>query len=276
MGTPSEKELIEIDLKKSVEENATAYFENAKLARRKIEGIKKALVQAEKKLAEQKEKKETAAENQAQKKIFAKKREKKWFEKYRWFVSSDGFLVIGGRDAHSNEEIVKKRVEKDDVYFHADVFGAPHCIIKTAGKIVPEQTMKEAAQFAVTFSKAWEENRAHADAYSVKPEQVSKKAPSGESMGAGAFMIYGERNWFRNSVLNCAIGFYEKENVLMAAPFSAAKKNCVFFVEVRQGSKKKSDAAKELRPIFEKNGYSFSVDDFVSALPNGTLEILKK
>jgi predicted ribosome quality control (RQC) complex YloA/Tae2 family protein len=269
-----EKDLIEIDLNKSVDKNASEYFEKAKLARRKIDGIKKAVAHTEKKILENAEKEKISSA--ILDKTFIKKRAKKWFEKYRWFFSSDSFLVIGGKDAHSNEEVVKKRMEKNDVYFHADVFGAPHCIIKTGGKTVPEQTMKEAAQFAVSFSKAWEEGRAGADAYSVSPEQVSKKAPSGESMGTGAFMIYGERKWFKNVPLSCAIGYFEKENVLMSAPFSAVKKNCSFFVEIKQGRLKKSDAAKMLKKIFELKGTVFSVDDFVSALPNGFFEIFEK
>lgn len=267
-------DLVEIDLDKPIDANASAYFEKAKLVRKKIGGLKKAVAQAEKKLLEDTEKEKVFSG--AAEKSFEKKRVKKWFEKYRWFVSSDGFLVIGGKDAHSNEEVVKRRMGKSDVYFHADVFGAPHCIVKTGGETVPEQTMGEAAQFAVTFSKAWEEGRAGADAYSVSPEQVSKKAPSGESMRTGAFMIYGERKWFRNSALSCALGFYEKEGALMAAPLSAVRKNCSFFVEVRQGVLKKSDAAKELKKIFGKKGFGFTVDDFVSALPNGAFGLAEK
>jgi len=31
-----------------------------------------------------------------------------WFEKFNWFVSSENYLVLGGRDAQQNELLVKK------------------------------------------------------------------------------------------------------------------------------------------------------------------------
>jgi predicted ribosome quality control (RQC) complex YloA/Tae2 family protein len=269
---------IELDLSKSIDENAAQYFERAKEARKKILGLKKALEitsakQREKDLVAEKKKEDASV------KKLRVERKKKWFENYRWFFTSDSLLVVGGKDAHSNEDIVKNRMKKNDIYFHAEVFGAPHCFIqapeKLRGKLfeAPPESMREAAEFAVTFSKAWEEGRAIADAYSVKPEQVSKSAKSGEALGTGAFMIYGERNWFRKSVLNCAIGFFSNEKILMCGPVSAIKKHCKFFVELKQGSTSKEKTAKQLKEVFEKKGYAFSVDDFVSALPNGNFEI---
>jgi len=269
---------IELDLSKTIDENAANYFEKAKEARKKISGIKKALD-----ITQQKQKeKEVVAQKKKEDKSTLKLRvekKKKWFEKYRWFFTSDGLVVVGGKDAHSNEDIVKNRMKKNDIYFHAEVFGAPHCFIQAPeelrGKefIAPEESMREAAEFAVTFSKAWEEARSIADAYSVKPEQVSKSAKSGESLGTGAFMIYGERNWFKKSVLNCAVGFFTRDKLLMCGPVSAIKKHCKFFVELKQGSETKEKIARKLKEIFEKKGYAFTIDDFVSALPNGLFEV---
>ncbi|MEI7961703.1 MAG: NFACT RNA binding domain-containing protein [archaeon] len=266
---------IDLDLSKSLDENASAYFEKAKESRKKILGLKKALSIAQTKSAEQEEKdKQKAIEKSVAKE--KKKLSKKWFMHFRWFFTSDNLLVIGGRDAKNNEEVVKNRMKKNDVYFHAEVFGAPHCVIcapeslKEKEFVAPESSMSEAAQFAVTFSKAWEEVRPIADAYSVKPAQVSKSAKSGEFLGTGAFMIYGERNWFKKTPLTCAIGFFNREQTLMCGPLSAIKKHCTFFVELKQGSTSKELSAKVLRERFIKKGYSFSVDDFVSLLPNGS------
>jgi hypothetical protein len=170
-------------------------------------------------------------------------------------------------------------MKKNDVYFHAEVFGAPHCVIVAPEELKgkefspPDSSLLEAATFAVTFSKAWEEARPIADAYSVKPEQVSKSTKSGESMGTGAFMIYGERNWFKKTPLSCAVGYYPPLSRLMCAPFSAVKKNCRFVVELRQGKKSKEEIAKEIKALFEKKGLVFSVDEIVSILPNGGFEL---
>jgi predicted ribosome quality control (RQC) complex YloA/Tae2 family protein len=266
---------FELDFSKSVDENASLFFEKSKEARKKILGLKKYLS-----ILEERQKQFALKESSSAQKITVedskkKKVSKKWFEHFRWFFSSDNFLVVGGKDAKSNEEIVKKRMKKNDAYFHAEVFGAPHCIVvapeELKGKefVVPDSTLLEASQFAVTFSKAWEEGRAIADAYSVKPEQVSKSAKPGEFLGTGSFMIYGERNWFKKTSLSCAIGYFPKEKKLMCAPLSAVKKHCRVFLELKQGSKSKELIAKELKEWFEKKGLLFSVDDFVSALPNG-------
>lgn len=269
---------IEIDLSKSLDENATAYFEKAKEARKKVAGLKKALAIAQSKQQEQAANAEKKAQDKAEAKE-KKARSKKWFEHFRWFFTTDNLLVVGGRDAQSNEEIVKKRMKKNDSYFHAEVFGAPHCFLQAPEALKgneftpPESSMKEAAIFAVTFSKAWEEGRAIADAYSVKPEQVSKSAKSGESLSTGAFMIYGERNWFKKTPLNCAIGFFNRERILMSGPTSAIKKHCSFSIELKQGSLSKEKAARELKARFEKKGFTFSIDDFVSLLPNGSFEL---
>ena len=160
-----------------------------------------------------------------------------------------------------------------DLYFHAEVFGAPHSFIQTVGKEVPETTMKETAEFAVTFSKAWEQSRPQADAYSVKPSQVSKSANPGEHLGTGAFMIYGERNWFKKSALSCAIGFFEPEKTLMCGPLSAIKKNCAFFLELKQGKVEKNNASKKLKKYFEEKGFLFSTEKFLSIIPNGGFEL---
>ncbi|MDD3083667.1 MAG: NFACT RNA binding domain-containing protein [Candidatus ainarchaeum sp.] len=257
---------LELDLNKSLEENATNYFEKSKLVRKKILGLNKAI-----EFQKQKENK-----NLLKKEIFSN-RKKKWFEKFRWFFSSDNFLVIGGKNAQMNENIIKNHMKKEDVYFHAEVFGAPHCVIKTrdeSGKIrsVPQTTLIETAQFAVTFSKAFELGQSNADAYSVKPEQVSKRAPTGTSLSTGSFMIYGERNWFKKTMISFAIGFNQKEKLLMGGPLSAVKKKCINIIELKQGNKDKNKIALEIQKKFGEKKLFFSNSEILSLIPNGKID----
>ena len=256
---------IEIDLGKTVEENATKYFQKSKLAKKKIVGLHKA-IEVTSKIAEKKIVKT--------KKIV---RKEKWFEKYRWFFTSDGLLVVGGKTASQNEEIIKKHMDKKDIYFHAEVYGAPHCVVKLSESklvTVPKQSMEEVAQFAATFSKAFETGQSIADAYSVKPDQVSKRAPTGTSLGSGAFMIYGERNWFKNTPLSCAIGFLQKEKILMSGPVSAVKKKCIHVFELKFGTIEKNKTAKLLVEKYSAKGLSFSNEEILSLLPNGKFDII--
>lgn len=39
-----------------------------------------------------------------------------WFEKFNWFITSENYLVISGRDAQQNELVVKRYMKKGDLY----------------------------------------------------------------------------------------------------------------------------------------------------------------
>ncbi|MBI2597652.1 MAG: DUF814 domain-containing protein [Candidatus Diapherotrites archaeon] len=255
----------------TVHENAKEHFEKSKKARKKLAGLKKAIFEMEKKIGQAKAKKEQALKV----KEIKKKREKKWFEKFHWFYSSDSFLIIAGRDAKSNEVLVKKHMETNDIYFHADIFGAPHTVIKTGGKVPAHTTLNEAAQFAAIFSRAWKQKLAAVDVYSVKPEQVSKSAPTGEALGTGAFMVYGKRNWFKKTPLEFAIGV-NSEGRIISGPKTAVEKNSETLLEIGQGEESSGAAAKKINKVFEhKTGKKIDLDEIISMLPAGGVKVNK-
>src|SRR3989338_3050496 len=101
---------LTLDLTKGIEENAAVYFEKAKKIKKKIEGAEAALNENLKKLRQLEEKRDKFALEQSKKEKL-KERKPEWYEKFRWFVSSEGFLVIGGRDATSNEIVIKKHTD---------------------------------------------------------------------------------------------------------------------------------------------------------------------
>jgi len=207
-----------LDLQKDLFTNAAKFYEGAKLAKRKLEGAKAALEETRKKLKEAEAKlieAETIEHAKPAKALeeFAKRKvkSKKWFEKFRWFISSDGFLIVAGKDATSNEVLIKKYTEPSDIVFHADIVGAPFVVVKTEGKQPSEQCLREAAEFAAAFSRGWREGFASTDVYWVMPEQLSKAGGPGEYVPHGAFTISGKRNWMRGTLLKLAIGVLVKE-----------------------------------------------------------------
>jgi len=241
-----DNKIVKIDLRKSVYENAEKYFEKAKNAKRKLERVYESI--------------EKQKIHHKQKPLILVKSKRKWYEKFRWFFTSDGFLVIGGKDAETNEEIIKKYVEPDDLVFHADIKGASFVVIKSEGKKITDVAKKEASEFAAAYSKAWVDGLGTVDVYCVKPEQVSKKPPSGEYLSKGAFMIYGERDWYRNVEVKISIGVkIEKDkNIInvIAGPDSAVKTYAKYFVTIKPGDKKSSDLAKMIKKIIiEKSSY---------------------
>lgn len=222
-----------LELKKSLFENAADHYEQSKRARQKLEGARaafedscKKLVEVEAKIKEAEKLERAMSIESFQDLAKLKVRPKEWFEKFRWFVSSDGFLVVGGKDAVSNEVLIKKYTDKNDIVFHADIVGAPFVIVKTSGKEPSEQCLREAGEFAAAFSRGWREGFASVDVYWVRPEQLSKAGSSGESVGHGAFVVRGERHWFRGTLLRQCVGAVvdERDEVrFVGGPFDAVK-----------------------------------------------------
>ncbi len=265
---------IELDLNKSLNENASLYFEKSKKAKKKLEGLRKAVKDTEKKLKQLKEKEENKEKSE---KVLLKKRKKYWFEKFHWFYTSDNLLALAGRDTKSNEELIKKYMEESDLYFHAEIHGSPHCILKTKNNSASDKSKKETAEFVACFSNAWKSNLASIDVYSVLPKQVSKKAPSGESMKSGSFMIYGEREWFKKTPLSFAIGIkkHDEELTVISGSPDAVKNHSDFFFELIQGNDSKGITAKKLKKLFEeKMNQPVDLDEIISMLPNGSSEIV--
>jgi predicted ribosome quality control (RQC) complex YloA/Tae2 family protein len=202
-----------VNLRRTLFENAAEFYERGKKAKQKSAGALTALEESRRKLAEieQNIREEEALRRtepvKAMEELVKRKvRSKEWYEKFRWFTSSDGFLVVAGKDAVSNEVLVKKHAEPDDVVFHADIMGAPFVVVKTEGKQFSEQVLCEAGEFAVAFSRAWREGFGSADVYWVRPSQLSRSGPSGEYVPHGAFAVSGKRNWMRSVPLKLAVG----------------------------------------------------------------------
>ncbi|MDC1057886.1 NFACT RNA binding domain-containing protein, partial [Nitrosopumilus sp.] len=206
-------------------------------------------------------------------------RKKNWYERYRWFMTTDGYLVIGGRDAASNSAVIRKHLDKNDKVFHGDIFGSPFLIIKDAEN-APVSTMNEVAHATVCFSRAWREGLYGVSAYWVHPEQVKKSAPSGEFLPKGSFTIEGTRNFIKSETLKLAVGIMideDKNYVLTCGPPEPIKKNSICYAIVEPGGGEMAECAKKVRleflKIFEDITKKFNIDEFVRALPPGKSQI---
>jgi predicted ribosome quality control (RQC) complex YloA/Tae2 family protein len=256
---------ITLDIKKSIENNAAVYFEKAKKSKRKLEGAKKAFKKTQDKLnlLNGKKKKIILKENIAEKSV----RKKEWYEKFRWFFSSEGFLCIGGRDATTNDIIIKKHADKEDIVFHTDMAGSPFFVIKANNKKIGPKTMEEAAQATASYSRAWRLGLSSLDVFYVKPEQLTKEANSGEYLGKGAFMVKGKTNYL-HPILEVAIGI--KDSIIIGGPVNAIKINSDKSIILKQGKEKTSEIAKKI-----KKSIGGSIDDITLFIPAGGSRIQK-
>lgn len=255
---------ITFDLRKSVPENANAHYERAKKLRAKIPGLARAMEESRRKMGSLRF--ESQQEVQPQ---LRKKTERKWYEKFRWFESAQGNLVLGGRDATTNEMLIKKHTEPRDLVFHADIAGAPFFILKNpTGEPVPDELKAQVAQAAASYSRAWAQGSGAQDVYEVDPEQVSKSAPAGEFLTKGAFMVYGQKRWHRKMELKVAVG--SVDGAIIGGPVESVSAKTKEYVIVAPGDIPQGALAKKIR---ERLGGE--LDDIQRFLPPGPGRLAK-
>lgn len=193
---------IWIDLSLSALANAREIYSKKKKAGEKV---KKAADATDKaiQIAEKNTKKTVEKQHMKRNTIY-QRRKILWFEKFHWFLSSENYLVIAGKDAHQNELLVKRYLRKGDVYVHADLHGAATCIVRNRAatdKIIPPipvATLEQAGCMSVCRSNAWT-SQVISSAFWVHSDQVSKTAPTGEYLSTGSFMIRGKKNYIQPS-----------------------------------------------------------------------------
>ena len=212
---------------------------------------------------------------------------KEWYERYRWFITTDGLLVIGGRDASSNSALIRKHLTEHDIVFHAEVHGSPFFIIKNAAAFATtkeesiDSSLHQVAQATISFSRAWKDGLSSADAYWVLPQQVKRGAPTGQFLPKGSFVIEGKRNYLKGVELRLAIGimYLNNRETLVCGPEEAIKKYSAFYGVLMQGGMDPMNAAKKVKSEFVKISNEntkiaesvkhMSLDEFVRALPTG-------
>jgi predicted ribosome quality control (RQC) complex YloA/Tae2 family protein len=226
---------VKIFVHEGIEQNAGRYYDVIKKFRRKKEGALKAM-------------KTILPKKKEQRRDFIPMK-KMWYHRFRWFVTSDGVVVLGGRDASQNEELVKKYMGGQDLFMHADVHGASVVIVK--GKT---GCMDEAAQFAASYSGAYRSGHFSADVYSVLPGQVSKTPESGEFISRGSFIVRGERTCYRNVPLAVGIGLMLEPYVaVIGGPPAAIQRKTKVYVELKPGQFEPNDVAKKVLRILRQN-----------------------
>ena len=291
---------ITLEVSKTVHQNAQRYFEEGRSQKSKAKGAQAALAGTE----EAREKAEKrAAKDAAAGRLRARQRSKRfWFEKHRWAMLSDGHLLVGGRDAKGNDVVVRKHLSSHDLYFHADLHGAPSCSLKLKDGLAPNQNPSEtipegvaslqivqnladgtedarelseslhseAAQVAVCWSRAWGSGGAAAVAFHVRPSQVSKTTESGESLGRGSFVVRGQRNWHRDLPLELAVGMAVVNGVPMpvSGTPSTISEHCQRWVKLTPGREKKEAVANRI-----SKATGLVQDDLLSCLPPGNCSV---
>jgi hypothetical protein len=117
----------------------------------------------------------------------------------------------------------------------------------------------------------------------VNPEQVSKTAESGEFLGKGGFAVRGERTYFEDTPVGCAVGITcEPETRVIGGPPAAIEPEAETAVRVEPGRFTQADTGKriyrEFRERFADTGFVRKVaspDQIQHFLPPGGSRIIE-
>ena len=293
-GDPSDM-IVEISIKDNVHQNAQRYYKKARKIKEKLEGAKNAIMQTEDILSREIKKK---VKSDSKGKVASVKRQKKlWFEKYKWTIVDDMRFLIGGKDAKSNDILVKKHLKTNDLYFHADLHGAPSCALKFSSGLVedpypPEHlpagipafrlsdsvsndlisdlSINQAAQMSLVWSRGWNGGGGAGTAYWAKPSQVSKTAETGEYLTKGSFIVRGKRNWIKDLEMKISVGLICINGIplLIGGTYQMISTICERWAEIVPSSSKKDKLANKIAKLT-----GISTDDILSVLP-GNCELI--
>lgn len=251
---------VTLDFLQSATENANMLYEKAKSAEKKMKETME-LMRRVKEAA-------SIAEEEAAESVM----KRRWFEKFRWFISSEGILVAAGKDVKSNRELVKKYMAPENLFFHSELGGACVVAFCSHGDSV-KKTIIEAAEYAASLSKAWEQGLSSAEVYYVWGSQVKTAAPPGHYIPKGSFYIEGSRKYLK-AQLKLALGVMLTDSgaKLVLGPVSAIESSCKWYVVIKPGSWSKEKLIRKVRDtLLKKAGTGLSIvlklDELASVLP---------
>ena len=263
------EQIVTLDYTKGLDANASDIYQQGKeindKANRALEALKDSQATYEKRLKGF-NKQQLARANRVQ------PTKQFWFERYKWFFTSNGKMVIAGKDAHTNDNIVKKHLKDKDCYAHADLHGAPSTILKD-GQLAEDVDLREACHFALAQSKGWVAALSDGSAYWVYPDQVSKTPEAGEFVPRGAFIIRGKRNYEFHLPMELAVGeiIFQNERKVMCGPLDAVKSQSNKYFVIVPGRGKAGKTAAMMAKEF-----NVPEEEISRILPPGDSEIKQK
>ncbi|PIN94339.1 hypothetical protein COU53_03975 [Candidatus Pacearchaeota archaeon CG10_big_fil_rev_8_21_14_0_10_30_48] len=194
------------------------------------------------------------------------------YKKYRWFVTSSDKLVVGGKSAEQNEELVKMCMKgehldlesrasleewtnkkKKYIVMHTNAPGSPFSIILDENP--NQKDLDETAIFTASFSRAWRELKKEVNIDVFLLEQMYKE----KGMKVGTFGVLGKRDVKK---VPLKLYFKKQSNILRAVPFEI--KNSPIIIP---GKIPKEKFAMQISEKFK-----VSLKEAINSLPTGNFD----
>ena len=240
---------------------ASKIYEKIKKLEEKVEGAKKALEETREKLRAIEDK---LSKRQREAQFIIEEPKREWYHGFRWFYTKNGILVVAGKDAQTNDSLLRKYLETNDIILHAEIAGAAVVLIKNGLSRVKEEDIGEAAIYAASYSRAWNIGLNAIDVFMTYPDKISLHPPSGTYLKKGSFIVK-KKEPIKNVALELGIGLKlnRRNNRVSITIISAPKeniKNCSdTYCVIRPGKIDKSRIAKIIRDKFigwlKENGF---------------------
>ncbi|KAI5966882.1 uncharacterized protein KGF55_000291 [Candida pseudojiufengensis] len=199
---------VSIDITISSFANARYYFDlkkEAELKQTKVErGAEIAFKNAEKKIGQD------LIKNLQRENGFRQKdeREKFWFEKFYWFITSEGYLCLAGRDKMQTDLIYFNYFSDDDYLVSSEIEGSLKVFVKNPfkGETIPPSTILQAGIFAMSASQAWG-GKINPAAWVLNGNDVSKYNSLG-ILPPGEFEYSAKKDFLPPAQLVMGFGFF--------------------------------------------------------------------
>ena len=265
--------IIKLKINKDINYNANLYFDRSKKLKSKIPGILKIVEKTKKDIEVLKLQKDKYLKKREDDKIL-KNIPKKWYEKsFRHTITTNGFLFVIGKDSSTNEILLKKYLDKDDLVFHTEAPGSPFGILKNSNEKIKEKDLIEAGTFLACFSSSWKDGFGLCEVFYVKSNQISKTPKTKEFISKGSFIINGKKNFLKNIELKISLGFYfdevlnEEKKIKVKKIISGEtffiKNKCLKFMTFTNGSQNIKEVNKKI-----KKKFGFQIENLSHYIPN--------
>ena len=188
--------------------------------------------------------------------------------KYRWFYTSSGKLVVGGKNAGQNDELMKKIINSNQNYFvmHTSHPGSPFSVLMEDIEKISKKDLRECAIFTGCFSRAWKEKKKKTEVHLFNSKNIFKK----RGMKVGT---WGVSEKISEMKIDLKLALIKQKKVYRAVPEISAKKSEIL-LKVCPG---KIDKVKSLDKFKkELKDEDLDRDEILSALPAGGVRICKK
>lgn len=189
------------------------------------------------------------------------------YTKYRWFFTSTGKLVVGGKSAEQNDALLKilKRTGEDFVVMHTSSPGSPFTVILAEKNEVKKTDIEESAIFTGCFSREWRAGRRQTTVDIFSFSQLYKNS----TMKTGTWGVKGD---ITRKTVPLKLVLTKQENKLRAVPEKTLKSKKEIIAKIVPGRLDK-------KYFFTKLQVSTDVpltqEEVLSALPSGGVKIIK-